>query len=88
MSHPNGFPTLAELRTMPEEKLIQEIDHLYAYGAENRDHRLLIDMLHGELLRRPQERATGQMICLTWMIAVLTFFLVLGLVVQIYLAVK
>src|SRR5262249_15883561 len=31
MPHPNGFPTLAELRSMPEEKLVQEIDHLYAY---------------------------------------------------------
>jgi hypothetical protein len=88
MPHPNGFPTWAELKVMPEEELIEKIDHLHGYGGENRSHRLLIQIYNGELLRRPQDRATKEMIWLTRAITFLTVILVIGLVVQIWLTVK
>ena len=86
MPLPNGLPTLNELKTMSEIELIEGIDKLYSRQNLSDFYLSLARRYEDELARRPQERATKTMIRLTWAIAALTVALLVGLVVQIYLA--
>jgi hypothetical protein len=88
-------PTHKEIRTMSKEKLIEHIDECLkdinpARGNSTLDMNLLllIQIYRDELVRREQDKATRQMLYLTWAITFLTFVMLSGLVIQIYLAIK
>jgi hypothetical protein len=86
MPLPNEQPTLEELKSMSEGKLMEEVDKLYSRPNTSEFYLLLARRYEDELARRPQVRQTKTMIRLTWAIAALTVALLVGLVVQICLA--
>ena len=61
MPHPNGMPTLEELRHMPEEELAKKIDQQYSLTPDVR-HLLLAQCFRDELVRREQDRNTQAML--------------------------
>lgn len=61
MPHPNGMPTLEELRKMPDEELAGKVDHQYSLTPDVR-HLLLAQCFRDELVRREQNRSTQAML--------------------------
>lgn len=61
MPHPNGMPTLDELRNMPDEELAKKIDQQYSLTPDVR-HLLLAQCFRDELVRREQDRSTQAML--------------------------
>jgi hypothetical protein len=61
MPHPNGMPTHAELRSMPDEELVKSIDRQYSLTPDAR-HLLLAQCFRDELIRREHEQSTTAML--------------------------
>ena len=61
MPHPNGMPTLEELRNMPDEELAKKIDQQHSLTPDVR-HLLLAQCFRDELGRREQDRSTQAML--------------------------
>lgn len=94
MPHPNGIPTYEELGSMSETELVQNIDELiknlqpeYPNNNSNINNLLRAQPFRDELVRREQDKSTRAMLCLTKVIAVLTAVMLIGLGIQIYIAV-
>jgi hypothetical protein len=85
MPHPNGLPTVNELRSMSEDELMAEADKAYSHSSRAPFYFSLGGLYLDEVVRRPQDRATKTMVRLTQAITGLTVVLVIGLGVQIYL---
>lgn len=54
MPHPNGMPTLRELRTMSDDELVTNIDQQLGLTPDGR-HLALMQWYYGELQRHEQE---------------------------------
>ena len=80
------MPSFEELRNIPEPELIKLIDQQLSDTSLTQIGVLVAQIYRDELMRRSQDKATKQMLCLTWAIAGLTAIMTIGLVVQIWLA--
>ena len=78
--------SLEELRNISEPELIQIIDEQFSGTPLTQVGVLVGQIYRDELMKRSQDRATNTMIRLTRVITVLTVVMVIGLVVQIWLA--
>jgi hypothetical protein len=61
MPHPNGMPTLQELRDMPDDELAKKVDQQYSLPPNER-HLLLAQCFRDELTRREHDRNTQTML--------------------------
>jgi hypothetical protein len=86
MPHQNGMPTFEELTNMSEGELIQKIDQQFSDSSLTQVGIIIAQIFRDELIRRSQSKSTNAILCLTRVVAVLTFIMVVGLVVQIWLA--
>lgn len=64
MPHPNGMPTLEELKNIRDEELAEKIDKQYSLTPDVR-HLLLAQCFRDELVRREQDRVTQKMLDFT-----------------------